>query len=126
MIHQHEHTGYSKPVYWPANGAYPKTQPRPAKTANKAIYSPVEQLAAIVKTPYTKAYVRSFDGALMVEVGETYVCEEWATKHGMLSAGSRYIGAPHVVELRKEARAIRKSMERTIKEKGARRAQTIV
>ena len=76
--------------------------------------------------PYARSYVRSLDGAVMVDVGFLgFVSETWAVKNGYLTPGALHIHKDQAVAVRKEARAERKARKKTWKQHGVRRAKKL-
>lgn len=142
MISAQDRPGYQKPEYrqgqTPPFGKKPDTwtdDPPPAPVKGFRIPPAVEkarwqkagaitqplvdhELALIQKhvtTPYTNAYVRDLDGALMIELPGwgTFVSETWAVAAGYVSAPAK---TEEAKAARQEARKDRKEGQKAEKE----------
>lgn len=114
LIRAEDRPGYSPAIMWPENGAPPypgevdwrfgSTPNMVHKQVEKALPAPL-----IAQTPYTNAYTRDYDGALMVEITGLgcFVSESWAAHHGYLNAAVR--STSEALAPRKEARSVRKA-----------------
>lgn len=126
LIHSHERQEYVEPTYAPANGQIygpdydrvsegHRRQHEHTVALRKAMAyllygKPKTKVKAPEKTPYTNSYVRSFDGALMVEIGgHGFVSETWAVRSGLLHDRR----TTEAREARTAAREVRKSRHKT-------------
>lgn len=97
-------------------------KPQPQQILQPLIDRELALIEKHVTTPYTNAYVRSFDGALMIELPGwgTFVSETWAVAAGYVSEPSK---SPEAVAARQEARQDRKEGQKVEKQKAVVRKQ---